>query len=63
MYPAQLTCFRAFAKTIARPFELRYDPYTQTVELLDSGVKIAHAMADLEQQVSVLSNAMRKMLR
>ena len=55
--------FRGFARSIKRPFELRYDPYTQTVDVLDSGVKVARAMADLEQQVAVLASAMKKMIR
>ena len=56
------TYYRAFAKNITRPFELTYDPYTQTVDVLDSGPKIARVMANLEQDVSRLSSAMKKML-
>jgi phenylalanine-4-hydroxylase len=28
--------FRTFAATIPRPFSVRYDPYTQRVEVLDN---------------------------
>lgn len=28
--------FRAFAATIPRPFSVRYDPYTQRIEVLDN---------------------------
>ena len=54
---------RKFAKTLSRPFEVRYDPYTQTVHVLDRVTSVSQAATDIQEQLAVLANAMRKMAR
>lgn len=54
------TCFRAFANTIQRPFGVRYNPYTQSVEVLTNTQKIAAIVSELRGDLCIVSNALRK---
>ena len=47
--------FRAYSRMIDRPFEVRYDPYTQTVNVLDNPV-----IGKLQEELSVLACALGK---
>lgn len=51
---------RAFAETIKRPFMVRYNPYTQTVEVLSNAKKITAVMSELRGDLSIVSSALRK---
>ncbi|KAK2147875.1 hypothetical protein LSH36_533g01049 [Paralvinella palmiformis] len=51
---------REYAHSIKRPFELHYDPYTQTVEILDTAKRISKALDDVTQQLATVNNAVRK---
>jgi tryptophan 5-monooxygenase len=51
---------RAFAETIHRPFMVRYNPYTQTVEVLSNAKKITAVMSELRGDLSILTSAMKK---
>jgi len=47
-----------FASTIPKPFKARYDPYTQSIELLDSKAQIMKSMRSVNREISVLTQAM-----
>lgn len=51
---------RAYAETIQRPFMVRYNPYTQTVEVLSNAKKITAMVSDLRGDLSIVSSALRK---
>lgn len=51
---------RAFAGTIQRPFMVRYNPYTQTVEVLSNAKKITGFVSELRGDLSIASSALRK---
>lgn len=55
-----LSLFREFASSIQRPFGLRYNPYTQSVEVLSSVEKIAALVSELRGDLCIVSNALRK---
>ena len=52
--------FRAFANQIQRPFGLRYNPYTQSVEVLTDAQKITALVSELRGDLCIVSNALRK---
>jgi len=47
-----------FAKSLDRPFTLRYNPYTQSVDMLDSNLKIIRVIKDIQSQLSTLQAAL-----
>lgn len=47
-----------FARTLDRPFTVRYNPYTQSVEILDTPLKCARAIKDIQNQLNVLQYAL-----
>jgi tryptophan 5-monooxygenase len=51
---------RLFAETIKRPFMVRYNPYTQTVEVLSNAKKITAVMSELRGDLSIVSSALKK---
>lgn len=51
---------RAYAETIKRPFMVRYNPYTQTVEVLSNAKKITAVMSELRGDLSIVSSALKK---
>lgn len=53
--------FRKYAETIPRDFGVRYNPYTQTVEILDSKPQIQKLIQDVQQDMQVLLHSMRKL--
>lgn len=46
---------------MSRPYEIRYDPFTQSVEILDSAEKLDRAVMQLQLEVNYLSNAVTHM--
>src|SRR6218665_822317 len=52
---------RKFARTIKRPFELTYDPYTQTVQILDQPRSIANAIDSICSQMMTVTSAVKKL--
>ncbi|KAL3308303.1 Tryptophan 5-hydroxylase 2, partial [Cichlidogyrus casuarinus] len=52
---------RQFAKNIERPFEVNYDPHTQSIEVLDSPSKFCCAVEDLKSSIFVLENGIKKL--
>lgn len=51
---------REFAATIRRTFGVRYNPYTQTVDVLSTAQKIALLVSELKGDLCIVSNALRK---
>lgn len=51
---------RAYAETIKRPFMVRYNPYTQSVEVLSNAKKITAVMSELRGDLCIVSSALKK---
>lgn len=51
---------REFALTIPRPFSIRYDPYTQSVEILDTSAQIQNLATDIQSMMNTLTDALKK---
>lgn len=51
---------RIFAENIQRPFGVKYNPYTQTVDVLSSAKRITAAVSELRGDLSIVSSALRK---
>ncbi|KAJ8687742.1 hypothetical protein QAD02_023536 [Eretmocerus hayati] len=51
---------RHFASQIKRPFGLRYNPYTQSVDVLTDAQKITAVVSELRGDLCIVSNALRK---
>ncbi|XP_050455089.1 tryptophan 5-hydroxylase 1 [Cataglyphis hispanica] len=51
---------RAFANQIQRPFGVRYNPYTQSVEVLTDAQKITAVVSELRGDLCIVSNALKK---
>jgi tryptophan 5-monooxygenase len=51
---------REFAGSIQRPFMVRYNPYTQSVEVLSNAKKITAVVSELRGDLSIISSALKK---
>ncbi|KAJ2954227.1 hypothetical protein O0L34_g2470 [Tuta absoluta] len=51
---------RAFAESIQRPFGVRYNPYTQSVEVLSNAQKITALVRELRGDICIVSSAIKK---
>lgn len=51
---------RAYAENIQRPFGVKYNPYTQTVDVLSNAKRITAAVSELRGDLSIVSAALRK---
>ncbi|KAH8305133.1 hypothetical protein KR059_009393 [Drosophila kikkawai] len=51
---------RAFADSIQRPFGVRYNPYTMSVEVLSNAQKITAVVSELRGDLSIVCSALRK---
>jgi len=47
--------------TMSRPFEVRFNPHTQRVEVLDSVDRLEDLLAQLNTEMTHLTNAVNKM--
>lgn len=52
-----IQCFLSY---ICRPFGVRYNPYTQSVEVLSNAQKITALISELKGDISIVSSALRK---
>ncbi|KAK3703955.1 hypothetical protein QZH41_014175 [Actinostola sp. cb2023] len=52
---------RDFAAQIPRPFNVRYNPYTQTVEVIDSKDQLIKMASDIKSELGNLVDSMHKM--
>lgn len=51
---------REFARSIKRPFNVRYNPYTQTVDILHNPQQIANVVNELKGELCLVTEALRK---
>ena len=51
---------RQFASTIKRPFAVRYNPYTQSVDVLDNTRCIAYLVSEVKGELCIVSDALRR---
>ncbi|XP_031702203.1 tryptophan 5-hydroxylase 1-like [Anarrhichthys ocellatus] len=52
---------REFAKTIWRPFTVRYDPYTQSVEVLKDTNSINSMLKDIRHELDIVEDALNRL--
>ncbi|CAG5927376.1 unnamed protein product [Menidia menidia] len=52
---------RKFAATIPRPFSVRYNPYTQSIEVLDNPQRLMNLADSINNEMGKLCEALRKM--
>jgi phenylalanine-4-hydroxylase len=52
---------RAFAASLKRPFSVRYNPYTQSIEVLDTQQKILHYAQSIRSDMATLCDALEKL--
>ncbi|XP_053971686.1 tyrosine 3-monooxygenase [Hylaeus volcanicus] len=52
--------FRRWVSTMSRPFEVRYDPHTQRVEVLDTVDRLENLVSQLNTEMTHLTNAINK---
>uniref|UniRef100_UPI00358E5231 tryptophan 5-hydroxylase 1 n=1 Tax=Myxine glutinosa TaxID=7769 RepID=UPI00358E5231 len=52
---------REFAKTIRRPFVLRYNPYTQAIDVLSDVQSVSNLVSDLRGELTVVSKALHQL--
>uniref|UniRef100_A0AAQ5Y834 Tyrosine hydroxylase n=1 Tax=Amphiprion ocellaris TaxID=80972 RepID=A0AAQ5Y834_AMPOC len=50
--------FRAYVAGIKRPFSVRFDPYTSSIEVLDNPLKIQGGLEGLKDELKVLTDAL-----
>ena len=55
-----ISTFREYAENIQRPFGVRYNPYTQTVEVLSNAKRITAVVSELRGDLSLVSAALKK---
>ncbi|KAI9587503.1 tyrosine 3-monooxygenase [Glossina fuscipes] len=55
--------FRRWVSTMSRPFEVRFNPHTERVEILDSVDKLDTLLQQMNTEILHLSNAIAKMRR
>ncbi|KAJ1990975.1 hypothetical protein GGI25_003828 [Coemansia spiralis] len=51
---------REFNVTMRRPFQVRYNPYTQSVEVLDSRDKVQHFARSIRNEMQLLTSALEQ---
>ncbi|KAJ2339853.1 hypothetical protein IWW50_006794, partial [Coemansia erecta] len=51
---------REFNTTMKRPFQVRYNPYTQSVEVLNSKDKVQHFARSISNEMQLLANALEQ---
>jgi len=52
---------RAYAKSIPRPFSVRYNPYTLNVEILNSKTQLENLLKNINQELMKVTDALQKM--
>ncbi|CAL1603290.1 unnamed protein product [Knipowitschia caucasica] len=52
---------REFAKTIRRPFSLRYNPYTQSVDVLKDTSSINSMVKDIRHELDIVEDALNRL--
>uniref|UniRef100_A0A8C2I4I0 Tryptophan hydroxylase 1 (tryptophan 5-monooxygenase) a n=1 Tax=Cyprinus carpio TaxID=7962 RepID=A0A8C2I4I0_CYPCA len=52
---------REFAKTIKRPFSVRYNPYTQSVDVLKDTASINNVVEELRHELDIIGDALSRL--
>jgi phenylalanine-4-hydroxylase len=52
---------RKYADTIPRQFGVRYNAYTQSIEVLDSKPQLDNLMGNINLEMHILQNALKKL--
>uniref|UniRef100_A0A8C8CMC8 Biopterin-dependent aromatic amino acid hydroxylase family profile domain-containing protein n=1 Tax=Oncorhynchus tshawytscha TaxID=74940 RepID=A0A8C8CMC8_ONCTS len=52
---------RQYSSSIKRPFSVRYDPFTCSLEVLDQPSKIQHALGQMRDDLKILHSALEKL--
>lgn len=60
MHPSTPIC-RRYSAAIKRPFAVRYDPFTCSVEVLDQPCKIQNALSKMREDLRTLHSALEKL--
>ncbi|XP_068442378.1 tyrosine hydroxylase 2 [Clinocottus analis] len=55
------TKLRRYSATIKRPFAVRYDPFTCSVEVLDQPGKIQNSLSQMREELKILHGALEKL--
>ncbi|GCC37668.1 hypothetical protein chiPu_0016173, partial [Chiloscyllium punctatum] len=50
-----------FAETIPRPFSVRYNSYTQSIEVLDNIEQLKNLVDNISSEMGTLYHALRKL--
>lgn len=51
---------REFARTIPRPFSVRYNPYTQSVEVIKDKMSLEKVLSDIRYDLDIVQDAVGK---
>ena len=51
---------KEFSNSLSRPFSVRYNPFTQTVEILDTNEKIARVVSHIQGDLSNVLDALKR---
>lgn len=54
-------CCRRWVSTMSRPFEVRFNPHTERVEVLDSVEQLETLISQLNTEMLHLTNAVKKL--
>jgi hypothetical protein len=52
---------REFAEKMSRPFEVRYNPYTKNIEILDNKQKLLNVVNGIRSELNRLGSAINKL--
>ena len=52
---------RRFAEAIKKPFTVRYNPYTESLEIIDNVQRVERLISELRQDATILSSALRRL--
>lgn len=58
---SSLSLHREFAKTIKRPFTVRYNPYTQSVCVLRDMPSINRVVEELRNELDIVGDALQRL--
>lgn len=50
-----------FTNKLSRPFAVRYNPYTQSVDILDKPSKVQQFVKQMQGELATLQNALTKL--
>lgn len=56
-----ISSFREFAKTVKRPFTVRYNPYTQSVDVLKDTTSINCVVEELRHELDIVGDALNRL--